>query len=37
MEAEFAELFAAAGLRLTRLIVTSGVMCLLEAELAPAP
>jgi hypothetical protein len=32
---EFAKLFAAAGLRLTRLIVTSGIMCLLEAELAP--
>jgi SAM-dependent methyltransferase len=36
-EAEFAKLFSAAGLRLTRLIVTSGIMCLLEAELAPAP
>lgn len=36
-EAEFAQLFAAAGLRLTRVIVTSGIMCLLEAELAPAP
>lgn len=36
-EAEFAQLLAAAGLRLTRVIVTSGVMCLLEAELAPAP
>jgi hypothetical protein len=35
-EAEFAQLFAAAGLRLTRVIVTSGIMCLLEAELAPA-
>lgn len=35
-EAEFAQLFAAAGLRLTRVIVTSGVMCLLEAERAPA-
>jgi O-methyltransferase domain len=35
-EAEFAQLFAAAGLRLTRVIVTSGMMCLLEAELAPA-
>jgi hypothetical protein len=36
-EAEFAQLFAAAGLRLTRVIVTSGIMCLLEAEVAPAP
>jgi hypothetical protein len=35
-EAEFAQLFAAAGLRLIRVIVTSGIMCLLEAELAPA-
>jgi hypothetical protein len=35
-EAEFAQLFAEAGLRLTRVIVTSGIMCLLEAELAPA-
>jgi hypothetical protein len=36
-EAEFAQLFAAAGLRLTRVIATSGLLCLLEAELAPAP
>jgi hypothetical protein len=36
-EAEFAKLFAAAGLRLTRVIVTSGILCLLEAELAPTP
>ncbi|WP_322938220.1 methyltransferase [Nocardioides bizhenqiangii] len=35
-EAEFAELFAAAGLRLTRAIVTPGIMCLLEAKPAPA-
>ena len=35
-EAEFAQLLAASGLRLTRVIVTSGSMCLLEAELAPA-
>lgn len=34
-EAEFAQLFTAAGLRLTRVIVTPGIMCLLEAELAP--
>ena len=33
-EAEFAQLFAAAGLRLNRVIMTSGIMCLLEAELA---
>jgi hypothetical protein len=37
IEAEFARLFAAAGLRLTRVIVTAGIMCLLEAEVAPAP
>lgn len=30
--AEFARLFAAAGLRLTRVIATTGVMSLLEAE-----
>ena len=36
-EEEFAQLFAAAGLQLTRVMVTSGVMCLLEAELTPAP
>jgi SAM-dependent methyltransferase len=35
-EAEFAQLFAAAGLRLNRVILTSGIMCLLEAELASA-